>query len=118
MASNKSILVIGASPAGLSASKELANMGLNAILVEKEAYLGGTPKRLKYSLLFPELRPASEVLDPLTKAVEENGNIKIYTESIVENAKNVSDGFEVGIKDKKGNIKTEKVSSIIAAFWL
>ncbi|MEM1599753.1 MAG: CoB--CoM heterodisulfide reductase iron-sulfur subunit A family protein [Sulfolobaceae archaeon] len=115
MASNKSILVIGAGPAGLSASKELANMGLNVILVEKEAYLGGTPKRLKYSLLFPELRPASEVLDPLTKAVEGNGNIKIYTESIVESAKNVSDGFEVGIKDKKGNIKTEKVSAIIAA---
>lgn len=99
---NKSVLVIGGGPAGLSAAKELANMGVNVILVEREAFLGGTPKRLKYSLLFPELRPASEVIDPLVKSVESNGNIKIYTESIVDAAKTISDGFEVSIKDKKG----------------
>ncbi|AGE70303.1 CoB--CoM heterodisulfide reductase iron-sulfur subunit A family protein [Sulfolobus acidocaldarius] len=112
---NKSVLVVGAGPAGLSAAKELSRMGVDLILVERESYLGGTPKKLKYSLLFPELRPASEVLDPLVKSVEENGNVRVLTESIIENMKNVSDGFEVGIKDKKGNLKTEKVNAIIAA---
>ncbi|TRM99359.1 pyridine nucleotide-disulfide oxidoreductase [Sulfolobus sp. F1] len=112
---NKSILVIGAGPAGLSATKELARMGVNVTVVEREAFLGGTPKRLKYSLLFPELRPASEVIDPLIKTVEENGNVKVYKESIVENVKTVQDGFEVGIKDKSGKLTTEKFNAIIAA---
>jgi Heterodisulfide reductase, subunit A and related polyferredoxins len=76
------VLVIGAGPAGLSATKELQALGVDVVLVERESYLGGTPKKLKYSLLFPELRPASEVLDPLIKAGEA---VKTrYMESIVD----------------------------------
>ncbi|MEM3244442.1 MAG: FAD-dependent monooxygenase, partial [Metallosphaera sp.] len=80
------VLVIGSGPAGLSATKELRNLGIDVVLVERESYLGGTPKKLKYSLLFPELRPASEVLDPLIKGVESSG-VKTYMESIVEGVK-------------------------------
>jgi heterodisulfide reductase subunit A len=106
------VLVIGSGPAGLSATKELLNMGVDVVLVEKESYLGGTPKKLKYSLLFPELRPASEVIDPLIKSAD---GAKKYMESIVESAKPEGKGFVVTIKDKTGKTTTEKVSAIIAA---
>ncbi len=106
------VLVIGSGPAGLSATKELLNMGVDVVLVEKESYLGGTPKKLKYSLLFPELRPASEVIDPLVKSAE---GVKKYMESIVESAKPEGKGFTVTIKDKTGKTTTEKVSAIIAS---
>jgi heterodisulfide reductase subunit A len=106
------VLVIGSGPAGLSATKELLNMGVDVVLVEKESYLGGTPKKLKYSLLFPELRPASEVIDPLIKSAD---GTKKYMESIVESAKPEGKGFVVTIKDKTGKTTTEKVSAIIAA---
>ncbi|MUM65857.1 FAD-binding protein [Acidianus infernus] len=106
------VLVIGSGPAGLSATKELLNMGVDVVIVEKESYLGGTPKKLKYSLLFPELRPASEVIDPLIKSAD---GAKKYMESIVESAKPEGKGFVVTIKDKTGKTTTEKVSAIIAA---
>jgi len=109
------VLVIGAGPAGLSAAKELANLGVNVVLVERESYLGGTPKKLKYSLLFPNLVPSEQVIDPLIKAVEESKNIKIYRESIVDNVKQEGSGFVVGIKDKTGKVINEKVNAIIAA---
>ena len=64
------VLVIGAGPAGLSAAKELANLGVNVVLVERESYLGGTPKKYKYGLLFHNLVPSEQVIDPLIKAVE------------------------------------------------
>ncbi len=108
------VLVIGSGPAGLSATKELRNMGADVVLVERESYLGGTPKKLKYSLLFPELRPASEVLDPLIKGVENSG-VKTYMESIVEGIKEEDKGFTVSIKDKSGKIVNEKVNAVIAA---
>lgn len=106
------VLVIGSGPAGLSATKELLNMGVDVVIVEKESYLGGTPKKLKYSLLFPELRPASEVIDPLIKSAD---GAKKYMESIIESAKPEGKGFVVTIKDKTGKTTTEKVSAIIAA---
>jgi heterodisulfide reductase subunit A len=111
----KKVLVIGAGPAGLSASKELSNLGVDVVLVDRESFLGGTPKKLKYSLLFPELRPASEVIDPLIKAVENNPKIKIYLESIVENVKNEGNDFLVKIKKRNGEVFEEKVNAIIAA---
>jgi len=111
---NEKILVIGSGPAGLSAIKELTNMGVDVILVEKESYLGGTPKKLKYSLLFPELRPASEVIDPMIKTVQES-KIKTYMESIVDGIKQEDKGFTVSIKDKTGKTTSEKVNAIIAA---
>jgi heterodisulfide reductase subunit A len=66
-------LVIGAGPAGLSAAMDLYDAGMNVELVEKESFLGGTPKRLHYSLIAPDLKPVEEVLDPLIKRVEESG---------------------------------------------
>lgn len=109
------VLVIGSGPAGLSAINELTKMDVDVVLVERESYLGGTPKKLKYSLLFPELRPAGEVLDPLIKTAQESPKVKKYMESIVEGAKEEGKGFVVSIKDKAGKVTTEKVSAIIAA---
>ena len=64
------ILVIGGGPAGLSASIDLFEAGADVVLVEKEDVLGGTPKRLHYSLIAPDLKPVEEVLDPLIRQVE------------------------------------------------
>ncbi len=64
------ILVIGGGPAGLSASVDLFEAGADVVLVEKEPVLGGTPKRLHYSLIAPDLKPVADVLDPLIRQVE------------------------------------------------
>ncbi len=110
----KRVMVIGGGPAGLSATKELSSLGMEVVLVEKDPQLGGTPKKLHYSLLFPELRPASQVIDPLVKATE-NGNVKVHLNSIVEQAIQTGNGFELKVSDRKGNSQVEKVDAVIAA---
>ena len=45
--SNK-VLVIGGGPAGLEAARSVAELGGEAILIEKRERLGGTPDRESY----------------------------------------------------------------------
>ena len=56
-------LVIGGGVAGLSAAEALADMGMEVILVEKEAELGGLLRRI--NRIGPSGEKASDVLQDL-----------------------------------------------------
>lgn len=107
------ILVIGGGPAGLSAAQDIDEAGGEAILVEKESFLGGTPKRLHYSLLAPDLKPVEEVLDPLIKSVEDS-SVKRKLSSTVSSVDKKGGSFSVTI-DTEGSKSTEKVDAIVVA---
>jgi len=65
-------LVIGGGIAGIEAATDLAVQGIEVTLVEKTALLGGRlrPPNLKY--LYPNMRPASEVLEKKLERLEES----------------------------------------------
>jgi Heterodisulfide reductase, subunit A and related polyferredoxins len=60
----KTVLVIGGGVTGLKAASELAGMGYNVSLVEKEDYLGGQVVKHKYYKLAPDLRPGGRCNRP------------------------------------------------------
>jgi len=62
MLNDKAILVIGAGPAGLQASQDIAEFGIKVVLVEKNNELGGAPIRWKYHTLAPDFVPTEKVL--------------------------------------------------------
>ena len=83
---------------------DLFGAGAEVVLVEKASFLGGTPKRLHYSLIAPDLKPVEEVLDPLINEVKSSGirtklgtivsSIRNHDMSVQATFKSISDGKE------------------------
>jgi heterodisulfide reductase subunit A len=116
MEGNKSILVIGAGPAGLQASKDIAEFGFRVVLVEKNSELGGAPIRWRYHTLAPDFVPTQKVLGPLIDFVKNNSLITVYTNSIVEGYERKDDFFKIKILNLRNkSISYENVSSVIVA---
>lgn len=62
------VIVIGGGAAGMQAAATLRTQGIEPVIVEKEARLGG--KLNRWHKLFPSLTPASEIVDALEKSVQ------------------------------------------------
>ena len=110
---NPKFLVIGGGPSGLSAAQDIAEAGGDAILVEKETFLGGTPKKLHYSLLAPDMKPVEEVLDPLINSVE-SSDVRRLLGSNVKSVEKKGGRFNVTI-ESDGSSVMESVDAIIVA---
>ncbi len=98
MENKKSVLIIGAGPAGISAAKSLADDNVNVTVLEKEHSFGGNINN--WAKLFPNFKDAAEVKSQLVQNFENNKNIKIlYNKKVTELKKhnqkwiaNTSDG--------------------------
>lgn len=86
----KNIAIIGGGPAGIEAAASLAGLGHHVWLIEKESTLGGH-LRLMYNL-FPDKRPADEVLQEMLSHVK-NPNIDILTNTQVTDCKQIDNRF-------------------------
>ncbi|MGE5842657.1 MAG: FAD-dependent oxidoreductase, partial [Deltaproteobacteria bacterium] len=90
---NKRALVIGGGIAGMTAALSLADQGFEAVLVEKEPYLGGQARDLSHTI---EGGRIPEHLLELSDRVTHHERIQVLTESLI-----------VGFNGFKGNFTTE-----------
>lgn len=98
MAENKTVLVIGGGFSGLTAAIETAEAGYDAIIVEKNPYLGGRVAQLnKY---FWKLCPPNCGLEIQFKRIKNNAQVKFYTLAEVEEIKGEEGNFDVTVKVK------------------
>jgi heterodisulfide reductase subunit A2 len=83
----KNVVVIGGGVAGMESSAQLADMGFNVTLVEKEGKLGGHVDQ--WDFLFPNHKPAREIIDSLKQRLNYKVEVKLATEvnSIIRNNK-------------------------------
>ena len=65
----KRVAVIGGGVAGMQTALRLAEQGIEPVIIEKEAELGG--KLRGWHVLFPSFTPASEILTELRRRVAE-----------------------------------------------
>jgi len=70
------VLVIGSGLAGLVAANELARMGHDVLVVEKEKNAGGTLSRYEFKL---DEKSEKDVVSALLEAVKGNPKIRIFT---------------------------------------
>lgn len=99
MANKHEVLVIGGGVAGLQASLDLAKIGLNVNLVEREPRLGGHTALL-YKI-WPTFQTPDEVLKPMIKNIKKNPNIKAFLGSEIESIEETAGTFKVKILKKE-----------------
>ena len=92
------VMVIGGGIAGIQASLDLANAGLDVVLVEKQPTIGG--HMLQLSETFPTLDCSQCILSPKMVEVSKNPKIKLMTQSEVEHVSGFVGNFKARIKTK------------------
>jgi len=116
---SRTVLVIGGGISGLTAALEVAKTGYDAVLVEKEAELGGFMNKMHK--VVPRRYPFAKLEAPSIGAVigEVTGdpNIKVYTSSQVEKVEGQPGKFKVTIASPQGAVETPAGAVIMASGW-
>ncbi len=111
---SKDILVVGGGMAGLTAAKEIADTGYNAILVEKTGELGG--KVAKMHKVSPTKPPYRDLQDnpvhALIAEVEGNSRIQVIKNASILKTAGAPGLFDVTIKNGSGET-IQRVGSIV-----
>jgi quinone-modifying oxidoreductase subunit QmoA len=98
MAEQKDIIVVGGGISGITTAIEASESGYDAIIVEKNPYLGGRVAQLfKY---FPKLCPPYCGLEMNFRRIRQNPKVTYYTLSEIESIKGSEGDFSVNIKIK------------------
>ncbi|MFQ5805362.1 MAG: FAD-dependent oxidoreductase, partial [Phycisphaerae bacterium] len=93
----RAALVIGGGIAGIQAATDLAVQGFPVTLVEKEGRLGGRLAKPNLKYLYPNMRPAADVLQRKLKRLTESG-ARVLLNTAVESIAGFVGNFEVTLK--------------------
>src|SRR5512141_2970449 len=113
MTSDK-VLIIGGGPAGLEAARSVADLGGEAILIEKRERLGGTPDRENYAKLTHHWRDASEAMAELAASVTSHSNVEVKYKAEVKGLSGSAGDFTVQV-ESDGVAESLYVGAIIIA---
>lgn len=111
---NKPILVIGGGPSGLEAARGIADLGYNAILVDKSDFLGGNPISASYAALTPDMRNAEEAMGEMVNAITDNPLVDIRMNTTVVSSEGKAPNLKVTLKNGVGDEKIEVGSVIVS----
>jgi len=98
VAINKRVMVIGGGVAGIQAALDCADAGLQVVLVERKASIGG--KMAQLDKTFPTIDCSSCILGPKMVDVSQKENIVLHAYSEVESVSGYVGNFTVKIRKK------------------
>jgi heterodisulfide reductase subunit A len=103
-----SVLIVGGGPAGLEASRLLADIGVKVILVEQRSHLGGTPIAERYAALTHGFHDAEEMMNRMIAQVVDRPLVEVHLGSSVTAVEGQAGNFKVTLT-KTGNGAGPKV---------
>jgi quinone-modifying oxidoreductase subunit QmoA len=95
MNDTKSLLVIGAGIAGISAALEAAEAGAEVVVVEREPYIGG--RVVRSHNYFPKMCPPTCGMEINIRRIERNPRIRVLTDTRVTGAQHTEGGWSVEV---------------------
>ena len=102
--SNPDVLIIGGGIAGIEASLQLVGPDRKVYLVEKAPSLGGSITNFEKTFL--GMKPISTIIDKKIQEVKNNENIKVFTDTEVEEAIGFFGNFEIKLKNPAEEIES------------
>ncbi len=108
------VLIIGGGPSGLESARCVAELGGEAILIEKRERLGGTPDREGYAKLTHHWRDASEAMADMAAAVTSNKNVEVKYSAEVKEISGSAGSFTVKI-EAGGAAESIEAGAVIVA---
>lgn len=108
---NKTALVIGGGIAGMTCALSIANQGHEVYLLEKDSDLGGTARRIHYTL---DGMDVQAYLGDLAGEVYQHPLIHVYTDAIITEATGYVGNFTTKVKSDRGVTEIEHGAAIIA----
>ncbi|WP_302182734.1 FAD-dependent oxidoreductase [Paraconexibacter antarcticus] len=97
------VVVIGGGPAGIEAARNIADLGMKAVLVEERERLGGTPIFESYAALTPHFDDAEEAMDGMIAALAERAGADVRTNSTVTAISGEAGDFVVTVDGPSGS---------------
>ncbi|MBU8892525.1 MAG: CoB--CoM heterodisulfide reductase iron-sulfur subunit A family protein [Bacteroidales bacterium] len=99
----KPVLVIGGGMSGVTTTVEIAEVGKDVILIEKNPYLGGNV--VKFNNYFPKLCPPTCGLEINFRRIKQNSRIKYYTSTEIQEISGEKGNFKVKLKTAPQYVK-------------
>jgi quinone-modifying oxidoreductase subunit QmoB len=113
---DRTILVVGGGPSGMTAALEAAAAGQQVVLVEKEAQLGGWLR--KFVRLYPKKPPYRDLepanLESQIQQIEHNPRIRVYRGATIEAINGQPGQFDVSVRTN-GSTTQFRVGAIVQA---
>ncbi|WP_372787900.1 FAD-dependent oxidoreductase [Paraconexibacter sp.] len=108
------VLVIGGGPAGIEAARNVADLGVRAIVVEQRERLGGTPVHEQYAALTPHFDDAEQAMADMEAALRARELADVRTSSRVTALSGDAGAFRATVEGEQGSEDVE-VSAVILA---
>jgi heterodisulfide reductase subunit A2 len=96
---NREALVVGGGVAGMTCALSIAEQGHPVHLVEKDKVLGGTTRKIYYTL---EGQDVQKYLNNLIKKVYEHPLVSVYTDATITDSSGYVGNFVTKIKSERG----------------
>jgi heterodisulfide reductase subunit A len=100
---SETVVVIGGGPAGIEAARNIADLGVRAVLVEERERLGGTPIFESYAALTPHFEDAEEAMDGMIAALGERDLADVRTSARVTGLSGEAGDFTVTVEGAGGS---------------
>jgi len=108
---DKRALVVGGGVAGMTCALSIANQGHDVYLVEKEGSLGGTARKVHYTL---EGLDVQAYLRDLIKKVYRHPLVHVYTDAAITGASGYVGNFVTTVKSDRGVAEIKHGAAVIA----